>query len=554
MAYGPLDPIRKRNKISLGWWLTVTTHMIKAKAVSSVLATLLVPAAVALAAAHLVDRYDVSIDPAVAAGEVQALSLEGIPVIGDTSGPPPGRLVKIRKRLHVHHSRDVHPDAQPEAILARVAADKAAVRAALADPHSAADTHFSQLMAMREEAAVGGGAVDPALELLSSQEHLPRYRDQFIRALGEIHAANQVSGDWLAYGITPLSHLTPREYEDMYLGGNLAAGFSGSAYNSREAESGGRGDSGDYDYDDYEDGYNDQGGAPAQPTPPRDRQQAGGAYPDHGASRHGDPGYVCTRPQSWKASGGHKLRLLAAIDYRTSKPALATPVRNQGECASCVVFSNTAAIEAAFIAKWNGNGFNSRTTDLSEQEQMLCSPGNACYGAWPYQYIDRTICRGVSLESSVSYRANDTDDCPSNVTTERYHSGVVAWTFVPNTMGAHRKALSHSPVVIGIDAAGLFQHYSSGIIPCATNDTRMNHVVTLVGYTDQVNLPTRDAAGSGGTSTQVWRMWTAKNSWGPQWGYHGMFYLRADCPRGNGALGMYKLRGPPGASVLAIRG
>jgi len=121
------------------------------------------------------------------------------------------------------------------------------------------------------------------------------------------------------------------------------------------------------------------------------------------------------------------------------------------QCGSCAAFSAMAAIEASFITRWNSYNYDNSSTDGSEQDGMLCLPGDQCKGAWPADYLDRVICTGMAVESDVPYTASDDDNCPS---VSRYISGISNWARVPANQDDIRRALHHNIVPITIKAGG----------------------------------------------------------------------------------------------------
>jgi hypothetical protein len=113
-------------------------------------------------------------------------------------------------------------ESQPGATEAAVAAEKAAVRAALADPDAAFAAHAAALGAARDALKVAGRAAPPHMAVLADPANLGKYKSAFKKALKTIAALNARSGPSLAYGITPFVHMPHEEFAAAYLGGKRA--------------------------------------------------------------------------------------------------------------------------------------------------------------------------------------------------------------------------------------------------------------------------------------------------------------------------------------------
>ena len=75
----------------------------------------------------------------------------------------------------------------------------------------------------------------------------------------------------------------------------------------------------------------------------------------------------------------------------------------------------------------------------------------------------------------------------------------------PNSVDALKAASNLQVVSVAIEAdKSVFQHYTGGVMDSSACGVKLDHGVTLVGYTDDA--------------------WIVKNSWGPAWGEDG--YVR----------------------------
>lgn len=319
--------------------------------------------------------------------------------------------------------------------------------------------------------------------------------------LRKIRAQNARSGDDLAFGITPFSHLTPDEFRAMYLTPEMA-GMAARAASK----------------DDNNGNNNDRNG--------RRLQQYGG----------GDPNALqCNRMVTFPSSSSSATPP-AAFDWRdVNGVSYVTRVRNQGSCGSCAAFAVTAAYESVVVRKFGDRGYTADRTDLSEQRMLSCWPGDQCRGALPHWYADLQVCKGVSFESDWKYAGVDRDACPA-ATPTRFGSGATGWAWAPTTPQGYSRAIQLSPVPFGLAASGsAFMNYKAGVFDCSHAATSpVDHAVTLIGWNDAVQM----------SNGARWGVFVGKNSWGTSWGENGFFRIRKDCaPTGaggaRGPLAMY---------------
>jgi len=88
-----------------------------------------------------------------------------------------------------------------------------------------------------------------------------------------------------------------------------------------------------------------------------------------------------------------------------------------------------------------------------------------------------------------------------------------------------KELLNRQPISIGMRTTGMLQMYSGGIMTesflhCSSTNNEVNHGVLLIGYgtSDPHDKDTRGCRD----------YWIIRNSWGGNWGEHGMFKLCAD--------------------------
>ncbi len=182
-----------------------------------------------------------------------------------------------------------------------------------------------------------------------------------------------------------------------------------------------------------------------------------------------------------------------------------TSVKNQMACGSCWIFCAMAGIEAAFMIEY-GLNYN-----LSEQHVLSCRSGGwGCDGGWMDWVVQYAEYNGICTEAEFNYYANDGIPCPNPRPT--IAATVSGYTSIDGNILAIKNALLKGPVVSAYAVTGDFYGYSDG---CYSNPTaqNLNHGVLIVGWDDTL------CAGGGGA-------WRVKNSWGPNWGDNGYFWVR----------------------------
>ena len=185
--------------------------------------------------------------------------------------------------------------------------------------------------------------------------------------------------------------------------------------------------------------------------------------------------------------------LAASVDWTTQ--GAVTPVKDQGQCGSCLAFSTTGGMEGAWQI---GTG---SLTSMSEQQLVDCSTQNACCNGGSmelaFNYAGTT---NVATESSYPYTARD-GTCKTSYTTAVPKGGITGYKSVGQSTDSLKSAIQNGPVSVAIEADQFaFQLYSGGVLSsgCGTN---LDHGVLAVGYDSN--------------------SFKVKNSWGTSWGNNG---------------------------------
>jgi len=197
-----------------------------------------------------------------------------------------------------------------------------------------------------------------------------------------------------------------------------------------------------------------------------------------------------------------------SVDWRNYNSLnYVTPIKDQGNCASCWSFATTAALESYFLLQENLPNHNE---DFAEQVLVSCSGAGSCGGG----YIDQAsnFIRDTGLPPEMDYYYTAANGSCANAASGWQQAAyrIGSWSYVcvsPSVTAIKNALVTYGPLVTMFQVYSDFTSYKSGIYSYATGSYLGNHVVLIVGYDD------------------VGQYFIAKNSWGTGWGQAGYFNI-----------------------------
>lgn len=194
----------------------------------------------------------------------------------------------------------------------------------------------------------------------------------------------------------------------------------------------------------------------------------------------------------------------ASIDW-VARGAV-TAVKNQEQCGSCWSFSATGAIEGAYFIS------SGKLMSLSEQQLVSCDKqASACSGGnmdQAFAWVNSN--GGLCTEDAYPY-VSGAKNVPSCNNRCQNSVTVAGHVDVPQSdENSLLAAVAQQPVSVAVDAMGVFQLYSHGVLTSNQCGSQLDHGVLAVGY---------------GTDNGL-KYWKVKNSWGATWGEQGFIRLQ----------------------------
>jgi hypothetical protein len=180
-----------------------------------------------------------------------------------------------------------------------------------------------------------------------------------------------------------------------------------------------------------------------------------------------------------------------------------TPIRDQGNCGSCVSFATVATIESQARIEYKEPSW---AVDLSEAELFFCGGAACAQGWWPVQALEYAAEHGIGDEACMPYADHDLEcDLPGDKADRMLSVG--EWQEVAGVEQRKGWLDTNGPMIACLAVYEDFFAYDDGIYEHATGDLAGYHAVSCIGFNDAEGY------------------WLCKNSWGSQWGDGGFFKI-----------------------------
>jgi len=190
-----------------------------------------------------------------------------------------------------------------------------------------------------------------------------------------------------------------------------------------------------------------------------------------------------------------------SFDWR--KYGIVSPIRQQGTCGSCYMFSAMASYESAYSLLYKKN------IDMSEQQFLDCKNIGQCNGGWYGTVFDKMQNSGGIEEVLYPYQGK-TSSCQVK-SDDKYFTiesgNVGAYLAIASVDEIKEGLCKHGVLSSAVYATRMFTAYSGGVFDEHAKVNGVNHAVNIVGWDDTK------------------KSWLLRNSWGENWGEKGYMWI-----------------------------
>jgi C1A family cysteine protease len=196
-----------------------------------------------------------------------------------------------------------------------------------------------------------------------------------------------------------------------------------------------------------------------------------------------------------------------SIDWRAFNGAnWTTPIKDQGNCGSCVAFGTIATLEE--LLKIHCYKDATKDIDLSEAHLLWCG-GGSCNGWQMDKACEYLKKNGVPDESCFPYQDKPMS-CKNTCPDWKGQVGntiISDWSNTKDIATMKDRLIENGPQISGMAVYNDFFSYKSGVYKHVTGNLAGYHCVNVVGFNDNEGC------------------WICKNSWGTGWGESGFFKI-----------------------------
>jgi len=205
-------------------------------------------------------------------------------------------------------------------------------------------------------------------------------------------------------------------------------------------------------------------------------------------------------------------------------------IRDQSDCGSCWAFGAVEAMSDRNCIFLNQN------ISLSAQDMNSCSQSDGCGGGFPssaWSYWVQTgvvtdLCSPYTLPGCDHHLPNSTNPCPANeyptppcvrkcnatvsnsTWSTSLHFGKNSYSITKGAVAIQQEILANGPVETAFTVYEDFLSYTSGVYEHKTGAVLGGHAVKILGW---------------GVWENTTPYWIVANSWNPDWGNKGYFYM-----------------------------